>query len=175
MCLTCSSAVEVTLMLAVIIAVINTCGAWHWHFVCLSCKWRRQATAVNGNSSTIFTCHVCGSGLIPISRQSGDTGHKCSGWLPLLSARSAVIFQAIWHHCQYQAILLMTEAYRCEFLAQSYCTFLHGRESSPQSLDNMSSALPIASSDLPSTIGSTEISVHSGCTIRLVWAKPASK
>jgi len=43
--------------------------------------------------------------------------HPPGGRLPLLSARPAITFPAAEHHCpfgQYQVILLLTKAHRCE-------------------------------------------------------------
>jgi len=71
--------------------------------------------------------------------------HKPSGRLPLLSAGPTVTFPAVRHHrpqASTKLYCLVTEAHRCEKLAQSFDAVVPGRDSNPRSLDRKSDALP---------------------------------
>ena len=71
--------------------------------------------------------------------------HKPGGRLPLLSARPAVTFPAIERHrpqASTKLYCLVTEAHRCEKLAQSFYAVVPGRDSNPRPLGRESDTLP---------------------------------
>ena len=71
--------------------------------------------------------------------------HKPGGRLPLLSARPAVTFPAVRHHRPWASTklyCLVTEAHRCEKLAQSFYAVVPGRDSNLRPLDRESDTLP---------------------------------
>ena len=92
--------------------------------------------------------HEPGSGLSPPPTRPTAThmhSHKPGGRLPLLSARPAVTFPAIRHHCPQTSTklyCLVTEAHRYEKLAQSFYAVVPGRDSNPRPLDRKSDTLP---------------------------------
>ena len=92
--------------------------------------------------------HEPGGGLPPPpTKAHSDTHayHKPGGRLPLLSARPAVTFPAVRHHrpqASTELYCLVTEAHRCEKLAESFCTMVLGRDSNPRPLDRESDTLP---------------------------------
>ena len=72
--------------------------------------------------------------------------HKPGGRLPLLSARPAVTLPAVGHHrppASTKLYCLVTEAHRCEKLAQSFYAVVPGRDANPRPLDRESDALPL--------------------------------
>ena len=88
--------------------------------------------------------HGPGGGLPPPPTRPTAThmhSHKPGGRLPLLSARPAVTFPAVGHHRPQASIklyCLVTEAHRCEKLAQSFYAVVPGQDSNPQPLDRES-------------------------------------
>ena len=71
--------------------------------------------------------------------------HKPGGRLLLLSARPAVTFPAVRHHrpqASTKLDCLVTEAHRCEKLAQSFYAVVPGRDSNPRPLGRESDTLP---------------------------------
>ena len=78
-------------------------------------------------------------------RDSTHAYHKPGGRLPLLSVRPAVTFPAVRHHrpqASTKLYCLVTEAHRCEKLAQTFYAVVPGRDSNPQPLDRESDTVP---------------------------------